>query len=355
MSSFSLKMSSSSTTLTVVAALLILCMSMLIRGSAAQLDPYFYEETCPDVFGIVEDIIEQASQTDPRVGASLIRLHFHDCFVNGCDGSILLNNSATIKSEKDAIPNKGSARRFDVVDTIKAALEDRCPGVVSCADILAIASQVSVVLAGGPSWWVLLGRRDGLTANQSAANTTMPSPTDPLSVLKAKFAARGLDTNDLVALLGAHTFGRSQCRSFSYRLYNFNNTGKPDPTINLTYLKTLQKICPDGGDGSAVANLDPTTPDKFDNKYFSNLKKNRGLLQSDQELFTSTSGENALSDVKSFSSNQHKFFRSFVRSMIRMGNISPLTGSDGEIRLNCARVNEDKSIFDSNDVLISSN
>ncbi|XP_042515559.1 peroxidase A2-like [Macadamia integrifolia] len=354
MSAFSLKMSSSSSTnLTVVASLLILCVSVLIRGSAGQLDPYFYDDTCPYVVDIVEDIIEQASKTDPRIGASLIRLHFHDCFINGCDGSLLLDNSATIKSEKDALPNKNSARGFDVVDNIKAALEDACPGVVSCADILAIASQVSVFLAGGPSWSILLGRRDGTTANQSAANTTMPAPNDILTVLKSKFADRGLDTTDLVALSGAHTFGRAQCRVFSFRLYNFNGTGKPDPTINSVYLKRLQKICPDGGNGSILTNLDPTTPDGFDNNYFSNLKNEKGLLQSDQELF-STSGADTVSIVKSYSSNQHKFFKSFVQSMIRMGNISPLTGCDGEIRLNCRRVNGDNSMFESNDVLISS-
>ncbi|XP_042515573.1 peroxidase 15-like [Macadamia integrifolia] len=355
MSPFSLKMSSSSTTLALVAALLILRVSSMVikESTGSKLDAKFYKTSCPKVISIVEDTIEKALETDPRIGASLIRLHFHDCFINGCDGSLLLDNSATIKSEKDALPNKNSARGFDVVDKIKAALENSCPGVVSCADILAIASEVSVVLAGGPSWSVLLGRRDGKTANQSAANTTMPAPNDILTTLKSKFADRGLDSTDLVALSGAHTFGRAQCRVFSFRLYNFNGTGKPDPTIKSSYLKTLQKICPDGGNGSIITNLDPTTPNKFDNNYFSNLKNEKGLLQSDQELF-STSGADTVSVVKSFSSSQDKFFKSFVQSMIRMGNIKPLTGSQGEIRSNCRRVNGDKSIFEANDVLISS-
>ncbi|KAK7263236.1 hypothetical protein RJT34_03851 [Clitoria ternatea] len=56
---------------------------------------------------------------------------------------------------------------------IKTALEDACPGVVSCADILALAAAVSSVLAHGPYWKVPLGRRDGLTANRTLANINL--------------------------------------------------------------------------------------------------------------------------------------------------------------------------------------
>lgn len=91
-----------------------------------------------------------------------------------------------------------------------------------------------------------------------------------------------------------------------------------------------------------MTDLDATTPDGFDNNYFSNLENNNGLLQSDQELF-STTGADTVSIVASYSSNQTLFFESFVQSMIKMGNISPLTGSDGEIRLDCKVVNADSS------------
>jgi peroxidase len=66
--------------------------------------------------------------------------------VQGCDGSILLDNTDTIESEKEAAPNNNSARGFDVVDDMKAAVENACPGIVSCADILAIAAEESVCL-----------------------------------------------------------------------------------------------------------------------------------------------------------------------------------------------------------------
>lgn len=66
--------------------------------------------------------------------------------MKGCDGSILLDNAAGILSEKDARPNNNSADGYSVVDDIKTALDNVCPGVVSCADILAIAAEASSVL-----------------------------------------------------------------------------------------------------------------------------------------------------------------------------------------------------------------
>jgi len=63
--------------------------------------------------------------------------------LQGCDGSILLDGS---NSEKLAGPNLNSARGYEVVDAIKADLEKACPGVVSCADILALAAKYGVLL-----------------------------------------------------------------------------------------------------------------------------------------------------------------------------------------------------------------
>ncbi|KAJ4849392.1 hypothetical protein Tsubulata_018595, partial [Turnera subulata] len=323
-----------------------LCCAILLGGGPlvyGQLSPTFYDNTCPNVSSIIREVIEEALQTDPRIGASL-----------GCDGSILLDNTDTIQSEKEALANNNSARGFDVVDRMKARLETACPATVSCADILTIASQESVSLAGGPSWTNLLGRRDSLTANRTAANAFIPGPTDTLPRLKTRFTDVGLNGDvDLVALSGAHTFGRAQCRTFVNRLYNFSGTGQPDPTLNSTYLATLQALCPNGGNGSVLANLDPTAPDGFDNNYFSNLEVEQGLLQSDQELF-STPGADTAAIVTNFTANQTAFFESFVQSMIRMGNLSVLTGTQGEIRLNCSVVNPaSSSVHDQDGYLLA--
>ncbi|GAU31499.1 hypothetical protein TSUD_332740 [Trifolium subterraneum] len=195
----------------------------LLNPSNAQLTSTFYTNTCPNVSSIVRNVIQQALQNDSRIAASLIRLHFHDCFVNGCDASILLDQGGNITlSEKNAVPNNNSARGFNVVDNIKTSIENSCPGVVSCADILALASEASVSLSGGPAWNVLLGRRDGLIANQSGANTSIPAPTGSLANITAKFAAVGLNTSDLIALSGNHIYYSLESMSRQIGRYAFD-------------------------------------------------------------------------------------------------------------------------------------
>ncbi|KAM3397814.1 lignin-forming anionic peroxidase [Capsicum galapagoense] len=320
-----------------ILAILFLVSIFGVSNAHYKLSPTFYAFTCPNVIHVVRDVMEQIQRRDVRAGAKIIRLHFHDCFVNGCDGSVLLDNATGIISEKDANPNVGIGGS-DIVDEIKTALENVCPGVVSCADILALASEIGVVLAGGPSWLVPLGRRDGLTANRSGANTDIPSPTETLDVMIPQFTRKGLGLTDLVALSGAHTFGRARCRTFNQRLFNFNGTGRPDPTLDPNYLQTLRRLCPQGGNGGTFANLDKSTPDQFDNHYFTNLKNHQGLLQTDQELF-STSGSSTIGIVNNYANNQYKFFDDFVCSMIKLGNVGVLTGTKGEIRKDCKRVN----------------
>lgn len=316
----------------------ILCIVAFIGCVNAQLSPTFYQNTCPNVSSIVGQVIQQALQTDSRIAASLLRLHFHDCFVNGCDASVLLNNTANFTGEQTAGPNLNSIRGFGVVDDIKTAVENACSATVSCADILAIAAQQSVSLSGGPSWTVELGRRDSTTANATLPNTALPAPTDALSTIIAKFQNVGLSVTDVVALSGGHTIGRARCTVFVNRLYNFSGTGSPDPTLNSSYLSTLQSTCPQNGNGNTLTSLDPVTPNTFDNNYFVNLQNHMGLFQSDQELL-STSGASTISTVNDYTSSQANFFSNFSQSMINMGNISPLTGTSGQIRLNCGKVN----------------
>ncbi|KAF6139174.1 hypothetical protein GIB67_023227 [Kingdonia uniflora] len=120
-------------------ACLIFSVSTLVN---AQLSADIYSTTCPNVTAIVRREVFKAIKTETRIAASLVRLHFHDCFVNGCD-LVLLDGS---DGEKSAFPNVNSLREFDVVDTIKTSIENICSGVVSCADILAIAARDSILL-----------------------------------------------------------------------------------------------------------------------------------------------------------------------------------------------------------------
>lgn len=249
----------------------------------------------------------------------------------GCDGSILLDDTSNFIGEKNAAPNRNSARGFDVVDNIKSAVEKACPGVVSCADILAVASRDSVAILGGPSWNVKLGRRDARTASQAAANNSIPPPTSNLNQLISRFNNLGLSTRDMVALAGSHTIGQARCTSFRARIYNETN-------IDSSFANTRRSNCPrtSGSGDNNLAPLDIQTPTKFENNYYKNLLQNRGLLHSDQQLFNGGSTD---SIVRTYSNSESTFNSDFAAAMIKMGDISPLTGSNGEVRKNCRKVN----------------
>ncbi|KAL5569599.1 hypothetical protein UlMin_026174 [Ulmus minor] len=297
----------------------------------AQLSTNFYNSSCPNLFPTVKSVVQMAISSETRMGASLLRLFFHDCFVNGCDGSVLLDDTGNLVGEKNAMPNRNSARGFDVVDNVKSAVEGVCPGVVSCADILAITARDSVAILGGPSWNVKLGRRDARTASQAAANNSIPPPTSNLTQLISFFNNVGLSTRDLVALAGAHTIGLARCTNFRARIYNETNL---DPS----FAQLRKSNCPNttGSGDDNLAPLDLQSPTVFDNKYYANLIQKKGLLHSDQQLFNG-----GLTDtlVRTYRNNPNTFVSDFVTGMIKMGDIKPLTGSNGEIRKNCRRVN----------------
>ncbi|ERN18463.1 cationic peroxidase 1-like [Amborella trichopoda] len=123
-----------------------------IACASGQLSPGFYNGVCPQALPTIQRIVRDAVRNEARMGASLLRLHFHDCFVNGCDGSILLDDTSTFTGEKTSRANANSARGFEVIDSIKTAVDQACGGsVVSCADILAVAARDSVYAVSG-SW-----------------------------------------------------------------------------------------------------------------------------------------------------------------------------------------------------------
>lgn len=64
----------------------------------------------------------------------------------GCDGSVLLDPTSTSAGEKNTLPNKNSARGFEVIDRVKADVEKACPSIVSCTDILTLATNVALSL-----------------------------------------------------------------------------------------------------------------------------------------------------------------------------------------------------------------
>ena len=61
----------------------VVAFMLLLLGIAceAQLSSMFYNNTCPNALSIIRTVIRAAVSKERRMAASLIRLHFHDCFV----------------------------------------------------------------------------------------------------------------------------------------------------------------------------------------------------------------------------------------------------------------------------------
>ncbi|KAH0460855.1 hypothetical protein IEQ34_008430 [Dendrobium chrysotoxum] len=310
---------------------------LVMAQDQSKLTLSYYDKSCPTAQQIVRKEMDCAVRQNPRNAAAILRLHFHDCFVQGCDGSVLLDDTATLIGEKTASQNVNSLIGFDLVDRIKNQLEGECPGVVSCADLLAIAARDAVLLVGGPYWDVPVGRQDAKTASLELANTDIPTPNQNLVALIAKFIGKGLSTQDLVALIGSHTIGMARCVNFRDRIYgDFVATSQFDLGSKI-YLSRLQSICPEIGHDSKISPMDYVSPNVFDNIFYESLLKGEGLLNSDQEMYTSLVGFETADLVKTYAVDPIIFFKHFSDAMVKMGNITNPEG--GEVRKNCRFVN----------------
>ena len=294
----------------------------------------YYSMTCPYAAEIVRDVVSAALAKDPTLAASLLRLHFHDCFVRGCDASVLLDSTkAHGTAEKDALTNK-SLRGFEVIDAIKAALEAQCPGTVSCADVLAFAARDSVYMAGGPYYDVPTGRKDGSLSRADDTSALPAATLKAAELIKVFVGDHGFTVPELVALSGGHTLGQAHCANFKNRLSGFGKAGNGvDPTLEAVMAASLAKTCKAAGDGG-TAKLDATS-NAFDVEYFKGLQTRRGLLTSDQTLLTG-SPETAMY-VNQFAESPDAFFETFVQGMGRMGQLD--LNPDGNVRLNCRLLN----------------
>ncbi|KAK7357991.1 hypothetical protein VNO80_17289 [Phaseolus coccineus] len=324
------------TSLSVSGFKLKLCLTLLacvIGVTSAQLSTYFYDKSCPGALATIKKAVKEAVKNESRMGASLLRLHFHDCFVQGCDASVLLDDTANFTGEKNSFPNANSLRGFEVIDNIKSKLEKMCKGIVSCADILAVAARDGVFELGGPKWDVPLGRRDSTTANLAESNSALPAPFFDLDELIKAFHDKNFTVKELVTLSGGHSIGLVRCRFFRTRIYN-------ESDINPAFAEERRLECPfEGGDNNFSA-FDSATPFKFDNSFYKNLLQQKGLVHSDQQLFTNNSTDNTTKDqVDRYSRDMGQFKKDFADAMLKMSKMTPLTGLAGEIRQNCRLVN----------------
>ncbi|KAL3515573.1 hypothetical protein ACH5RR_022475 [Cinchona calisaya] len=311
--------------------------SYLVGVSQAQLRVGFYENSCPDAETVVRNVVGEAAATNQNVAPHLLRLHFHDCFVQGCEGSILIKNSPT--AEKEAFGHQG-LQGFDVIEKAKAQLEAACPGVVSCADIVALAARDAIVLANGPSYQVETGRRDGMVSDKSLADN-MPDVTDSIEVLKAKFQQKGLTPKDLVVLSAAHTIGTTACFFMTNRLYNFSSNGGSDSSINPQFLPELTRTCPKNGDVNVRLSMDRGSEQRFDNQILKNIREGFAVLQSDASLYEDAATRSVVDSYFGFFAPfiGPLFEDDFAAAMIKMGRIDVKTGSQGTIRRVCSSFN----------------
>ncbi|RWW59638.1 hypothetical protein BHE74_00033413 [Ensete ventricosum] len=157
----------------------------------------------------------------------------------------------------------------------------------------------------------------------AAANANLPPASDSINNLIARFSAKGLNLRDLTALSGAHTVGAASCRNFRPHIYG-------DSNVDPGFAMFRKRICPAaaGVGDSNLTPLDSTSPNRFDVSYYRDLMARRGLLHSDQELFNNGPADGL---VRLYSSNGRAFDTDFAAGMVKMGNISPLLGSAGEV------------------------
>lgn len=305
----------------------------------------YYNESCPSAEKIIRSKVQELYTAWPYVAPSLLRLVFHDCFVEGCDASILLDPDDGIESEKDSPPNE-SLKGFDLIDIIKAAVEEACPGVVSCADILALSGRESAVLAGSPFYPLYTGRRDSTIAYPEIATFELPSHHDDLSTTIELFASRGFDERETVTLFGVHSTGAVNCESFN-RFYNFSGSERPDLSIDVEFAEALRSKCsishpspePEPTDDTLTTlfpNPGRSIADGFSTLYYRNLLQGKGLVFADQQLIA---GEETKIWVRAYASNEALYQRDFGLTMMKLSSREVLTEPSGQVRLNCRRVN----------------
>jgi peroxidase len=246
-------------------------------------------------------------------------------------------------TERTAFPNL-SLRGFEVIDAAKAALETACPGVVSCADVVAFAGRdASYSLSSGRiNYRVPAGRYDGKVSRAGDTFQNLPPPFGDLNLTTAMFAAKGLSQDDMVVLSGAHSIGRSDCSSFPDRLPPVANSSTAmEPKL----AQQLTGTCSAGGSVNVLQ--DAITPDKLDIQYYTNVLSRNVLFNSDASLTTTTETEGLVE----FYAGKRPLFRGkflgpiqwnhdFEDAMVKMGNIGVKTSAEGEIRNTCAFINK---------------
>nr|CAB3460111.1 unnamed protein product [Digitaria exilis] len=335
-----------------VAALVLTAAALLLAAAAegSHLKVGHYSKTCPVAEKLVKYHVAKAIKANRGIGAALVRLIFHDCFVRGCDGSVLLDPTpANPKTEKTAPINIGLAA-FDVIDDIKASLEEHCPGTVSCADIVVYAARdASSILSNGHVHFTPpAGRLDGVVSLAADAQRDLPDSTFTISELIRNFRRKNFTVEELVILSGAHAIGVGHCSSFRGRLTS------PPSQIVPAYRNLLAGRCAAGPDPVVPNNVRDEDPkvvaaafpsflkklrkarDFLDNSYYHNNLARIVTFNSDWQLLTE---KESLGHVKEYAENGTLWDEDFSDALVKLSKLPMPPHSKGEIRKQCRFVN----------------
>ncbi|KAL9260828.1 Peroxidase 18-like protein [Drosera capensis] len=310
--------------------LLLIMLLLLQCVVCSSLSIGFYALSCPTAELIVREQVRSATSADGTVPGKLLRLLFHDCFVEGCDASVLLEGEGTERDD----PANASLGGFQVIDSVKRVLEMFCPGIVSCADVLSLAARDVVALTGGPDIEIPTGRRDGRNSSVANVRPNIIDTSFTMDQMNDLFSSKGFSLDDLVVLSGAHTIGSAHCNAFSDRIKTDSkgNLTFVDPSLDHNYAANLTKRC--AAEASTSINNDPVTSSLFDNQYYKNLMLHKGLFQSDSVLFDDPRTKNL---VVLLANDQSTFFEKWGDSFLKLTSVGVKTGDQGEIRQSCSR------------------
>ncbi|OWM83383.1 peroxidase 29 [Punica granatum] len=312
----------------------VILVEVCVGVTEAQLSYGYYRTSCPNLETIVKAEVLSSSLVDSTSPAALLRLMFHDCQVQGCDASILLDPNGPMQDSEMISSRNFGIRKREVIGHIKSVVEVACPGQVSCADIIALAARDSVALSGGPHIAVPLGRKDSRTSSSHMADARLPSPSISVDEFLRTFMSKGMSLEESVAIIGAHTLGAGHCINIVNRLYD----AKPDDRyLNLAYDATLRLKCPIQ---VPLTNLtivsNDLTPVAFDNQYYRDLAAGKGLFLIDSRLWGDSRTAPA---VWRFAADQEYFFQVFSSAFVKLSSTNILLRSKGEIRRHCYRAN----------------
>ncbi|KQK07697.1 peroxidase 2 [Brachypodium distachyon] len=315
----------------------------------------------------------------------LIRLLFHDCWVQGCDGSVLLTEtpykSKDGKTEQDGPANIG-LRGLDMIQAIKDKLYAH-DNAVTCADAVVYAAREATYLlsnkqiiydVAGPG-----SHRDGLVSSADKTNV-LPGPTSGYDDLVKNFHDNGgLDHEDLVALSGAHGVGKAHLSTFADRfgpaaddeinhayrdalkkripkeasddalalhnlgLLSFNPAAKNDAAGKLKSNPTVENNVRDMDDVRSESGYDATgvslaPKGALDNSYYTANLQNMVLFKSDWALTTNHTAKAKMVDYKK---DAKAWYARFGKAMEKLSKLKDNNARyENEPRTNCSATNK---------------